>query len=359
MIKLPKNLRSLLSRLDIYLILAAFLLLIFGVLVIWSANPILAQKQAKIALLGGALFILAAALDYKYIKRVAPLVFFFALSTLLSTLFFGHQIRGASRWLSLGPLSFQPSEIAKLGLCLSLPWLFGLQRISRTARFFASLVALTFSVGLVVLQPDLGTAAILVAIWAGTSFIAGVPIKHLLFLLFLGIISLPLGWYLLAPYQRTRIYAFLNPQADPLGSGYNVLQAIIAVGSGQVFGRGFGRGPQSQLRFLPERSTDFIFASLAEEWGLLGVGILLTLFFILLFRIFRVASRARDGFGALLCAGVFFMLLSQIVINIGMNLGVMPITGLPLPLISAGGSSLVVTLLSLGLVESVALRRED
>lgn len=359
MIKLPRKLPSFISRLDIYLLLAAFLLLILGILVIWSTNPVLAHKQARIALFGGGLFILGAALDYRYIRRAAPFIFFLTLASLLTTLFFGHYIRGASRWLNIGPISFQPSELSKLGIILGLSWLFSWQRISLTPKFFLGLLAPLVYVGLVVFQPDLGTAAILIFIWTGIAFMAGVPIRYLLFLLFLAISSLPLGWHLLAPYQRQRIYAFLNPQADPLGSGYNVLQAIIAVGSGQIFGRGLGRGPQSQLRFLPERSTDFIFASFAEEWGLLGVAILLSLFFILLFRIFRVASKARDGFGALLCVGIFFMLLSQIFINIGMNLGMMPVTGLPLPLISAGGSSLVVTLLSLGLVESVALRREE
>ena len=327
-------------------------------MVIWSTDQGLAHKQLGFALVGALFLGITLVFNYRRLLPLAPFIFGIMLILLLLTLFFGVTAKGASRWFEVGSLIFQPSEFAKLALILFLPWVFGWRKFSFRTRFFLSVLALALVSFPVILQPDLGTVFVLVCIWLGVAFMAKVPILYFLLLAFLGISALPIGWKVLAPYQRRRIYSFFNPQADPLGSGYNVLQAIIAVGSGQVWGRGFGRGPQSQLRFLPERSSDFIFASLAEEWGLLGVTIVFVLFFTLLLRILLVAKKASCGFGSLVCVGVFMMILAQFVVNVGMNLGIMPITGIPLPLISAGGSSLLVTLLSLGLVESVALRRD-
>jgi len=182
--------------------------------------------------------------------------------------------------------------------------------------------------------------------------------KHLVIIFLLLAISSIFAWsYLLHDYQKDRIYVFLDPQRDPKGSGYNVIQSVIAVGSGGIYGRGVGRGLQSQLKFLPERQTDFIFASTAEELGFLGSAIILGLFTLLLFRIIRTAQNARDNFGMYLAIGVFFMFFWQILINIGMNIGVMPVTGIPLPLLSYGGSSLFMTFLSLGLVQSIVARQ--
>jgi len=358
MVVLPNRLSSFLARLDKYLLLVTALLLLFGVLVVWSTDHALAQKQTQFAVVGVVLLILVAMVDHKYLQLLSPVIFVLSFALLVGVGLFGSSVRGSNRWLSLGPLLFQPSEFAKLGLIVGLSWFFCKTTLIPLASFLGSLLALgTFCV-LFFFQPDLGTGLIFVVLWAGVAFMAEVPLAQLLGLAFCGISALPFVWGFLKDYQRQRIYSFLNPRSDPLGSGYNVLQAIIAVGSGQIFGRGFGRGPQSQLRFLPERSTDFIFASLGEEWGLLGVTILLVLYFVLLWRILVVARRSPDRFGMLVCVGVFCMLLAQIFINIGMNLGIMPITGLPLPLVSAGGSSLIVTLISLGVVESVAAHQE-
>jgi len=358
MLALPNRLSSFVARLDKYLLLVTALLLLFGVLVVWSTDHDLAHKQTQFAAVGVLLLVLAALLNSKYLQLLSPAIAALSLAMLVGVGLFGTSVRGSSRWLSLGPLLFQPSEFAKLGLVVGLSWLFCQTGLTTLAKFLGSLLVLGIFGALVFLQPDLGTGLIFVALWAGVAFMAEVPLAYLLGLALCGISSLPLVWGFLKDYQRQRIYSFINPRSDPLGSGYNVLQAIIAVGSGQIFGRGFGRGPQSQLRFLPERGTDFIFASLSEEWGLLGVTILLVLYFVLLWRILAVARKASDQFGALVCIGVFFMLLAQIFVNIGMNLGIMPITGLPLPLVSAGGSSLIVTLISLGVVESVASHRE-
>ena len=354
MIKLPQNLRSILSRLDLYLILSTALLLIFGIMVIWSTDRGLAHKQLGFALVGVIFLCSISIVNYRKLFPLTPFIFGVALVFLLLTSVFGVKVRGVSRWFEMGSLIFQPSEFAKLALILFLPWVFGWRRVSFRVRLLLSMMALGLVSLPVLLQPDLGTVFVLICIWLGITFMAKVPMFYFLLLAFLGISTLPVGWKFLAPYQRRRIYSFLNPRADPLGGGYNVIQAIIAIGSGQVWGRGFGRGPQSQLRFLPERNTDFIFASLAEEWGLLGVTIVSILFFVLLERILVVGRRTSDGFGALVCVGVFTMILVQFTVNVGMNLGLMPVTGIPLPLISAGGSSLLVTLLSLGLVESVA-----
>jgi rod shape determining protein RodA len=183
--------------------------------------------------------------------------------------------------------------------------------------------------------------------------------KHLLILVAVILLLGTVGWFfVLQPYQKTRVYTFLNPSQDPRGSGYNVLQSIIAVGSGGLYGRGVGRGFQSQLKFLPERQTDFIFASTAEELGLLGSLFILAMFFILLYRIIKTAQRSRDNFGMYLSLGIFFMLLVQIVINIGMNIGILPVTGIPLPFLSFGGSSLLTTFAALGLAESVVARQK-
>lgn len=353
-----RRLQSVSPRFDFYLLLCAVLLLVFGLLVVWSTSPVLAGKQLGIALGSLGLFLAVSLIDYRrYLPTFSPFIFLGTLVMLVLTLIIGHYVRGASRWLGVGAFSFQPSEMAKLSLILGLAWLHGWRRIDGIWGFLLSLGFLMICAVLVFLQPDLGTAIILFAIWLGVSFIAGTPLIHFLILAFLGLLSLPIGWHFLADYQRQRVFAFLNPGADPLGAGYNILQAVMAIGSGMFWGRGLGRGPQSQLRFLPERSTDFIFASLAEEWGLIGVVILLTLFLILFFRIRRAAEGSNSDFGFLVGYGVLFMLLSQMVINVGMNLGMMPVTGLPLPLISAGGSSLVVTLVSLGLVESIVRHR--
>lgn len=342
-------------KIDFYLILSILLLLVFGIVVIWSTDPVLAQRQFYFGIAGFFLFFVFSIIDYRSINRVVPYLFGLVVVLLIVTLIWGQRIRGVGRWFQLGPVHFQPSELAKLVLILALSWFYCSKFFSTILKFGLSLAVVLFTAGLVAVQPDLGTSIILVFLWVFISFIANIPFLYFGALGLFAFFSLPVVWQFLAGYQRERIYAFLNPQSDPLGGGYSVLQAIIAVGSGMFLGRGLGRGPQSQLRFLPERTTDFIFASLAEEWGLLGAIVLLVLFFLLLFRVWRIAGEADTGFGSLLSTGVFAMILIQVVINVGMNIGLMPITGIPLPLISAGGSSLLTTLISLGLVHSVAI----
>jgi len=217
---------------------------------------------------------------------------------------------------------------------------------------------LALPIFLIFRQPDLGTTLVILAVWLGMILAQGLELKFLLSLLILSAVGLPFSWLFLKDYQKLRILTFLNPESDPLGAGYNLIQAMIAVGAGGIFGRGLGRGTQSQLAFLPEARTDFIFASLAEELGLFGSLILLLLFLFLSLRILKAAREAPDDFGYYLCAGVFSLLTFQVFVNVGVNIGILPITGITLPLVSQGGSSVLAVMTCLGLVESVARARK-
>ncbi len=350
-----------LKKADPFLFLAMLLLLTFGLTVILSTNPEAFGRQILFALTGLSIYIGISLLDYRLLKH-ASIGFYLGLLGLLGLVFVsGVVTRGTVRWLEFGVGQFQPSEFSKIAVILVLAFLLKQNVGSRLPfrAFLISLVLTAVPVVLVYFQPDLGTAIILLVIWLGIIVAAGIKPLYLFLMAFLGLGTLVPLWSVLKDYQQKRIISFLNPALDPLGSGYNVLQAQIAVGSGQFWGRGFGRGTQSHLQFLPEHYTDFIFAALSEEWGLIGSVALLLFFAVLLCRVLVVARAARDDFGTLIAVGVFSFLLPQIFINIGMNLGVMPITGIPLPLVSYGGSSLWVTMMALGLVQSVAIRRKD
>ncbi len=344
-----------LSKIDVYLVIAIFLLLIYGIVVIWSSNPILAQKQIFFAFIGLLLFFFISFLNPSIFSSATPYFLFVTLVLLVLTPLLGRMVRETERWLQIGSFSFQPSELAKLAIILGISWLYSHKELSDFKKFALSLFTVTLYAGVVFIQPDLGTSLILFFIWLVISFLSGTKFIYFFWLGIVMLIFLPVAWNFLAPYQRERLFSFLDPQADPLGSGYNVLQAMIAVGSGKLSGRGLGRGPQSQLRFLPERTTDFIFASLVEEWGLLGGVMLLGFFFLLLLRVLKVGYTAQTKIEALVCTGVFSMIFIQFLINVGMNVGIFPVTGIPLPLISAGGSSLIITLISLGIVQSISV----
>jgi len=329
-----------------------------GLSVLFSTNQEAFQWQVKFFAVGFLIYAALTLLNYSFWSRCWWL-FYLACLVLLGVVYFsGAATRGSVRWLSLGPLNLQPSEFSKIALILGLA---ALLRSSKTKyltwrKVLGSVVLVLPVLGLVYLQPDLGTTIVLVAIWLGMLLFSGLrPLWLFLSLCFLGVFSYPL-WGFLADYQQRRLIHFLNPRADPLGGGYHVLQSMIAVGSGQWLGRGFGRGTQSRLRFLPEYYTDFVFAAFCEEWGFVGGIVLIGLLFFLIWRILEVAKRAEDNFGALVCIGVVSMLAVQVFVNIGMNMGMMPITGITLPLVSYGGSSLWTTIIALGLVQSISLR---
>ena len=350
---------KILKKVDPFLFLAMILALIFGLVVILSTNPEAFGRQIIFALTGLLIYIGVSLFDYRLLKKISIGLYTAVVGLLALVFVSGIVTRGAARWLELGTGQFQPSEFSKVALILLLAATLSshISRLSFRA-FLTSTILTAVPVLLVYFQPDLGTSIILLTIWLGLMIAAGLKPAHLFLMAAVGLGLLAPLWSFLKDYQRQRIISFLNPARDPLGGGYNVLQAQIAVGSGQFWGRGFGRGTQSHLQFLPEYYTDFIFASLSEEWGFVGAVVLLLFFAVLLVRILMVARDAGDGFGNLIAIGVFSFLLPQIFINVGMNLGIMPITGIPLPLVSYGGSSLWVTMMALGLVQSVAIRRK-
>ncbi len=361
----------LLRRFDPWLLAAAAGLLAYGLVMIWSAaasgntpddpleSPV--ARQLLFGLAGLALFFLVCFVDYRLFGHLAETFYAVTIALLVLVLLVGDATYGARRWINFGPIPVQPSELAKLTLILTLAKIFTVyQEQVRSLRVFGlSLGATLPFLALVYAQPDLGTDLILGAIWFGMAVMAGVRLRYLLGLAALGIASAPLAFrYLLRDYMRERLMVFFNPMLDPLGAGYNVRQSEISVGSGGLFGRGLGQGSQTQLNFLRVQYTDFIFSVIGEELGFVGAMVLFGLFILLLFRGIRAGMLAGDDFGRLVATGIVVQIFSQAFINIGANSRLLPVTGIPLPLISYGGSSLLTTLLSLGLLESIVMRHK-
>lgn len=345
MIKLLKNF-------DLVIFLTVIILLFLGLITLRSIAPSLAAQQFFWAILGLGLFFVFSQVDYRAYQKFSWFFYFGSIFFLLLTFLFGTITRGAIRWIQIGSLTIQPSELVKPFLILFFAWFFAKSEEISFKKILQGGGLLVLPVLLIFFQPDLGSSLVMIFIWFGLVLARGIKGKWLFAGGFL-ILFFPFAWRLLKDYQKQRIYTFLNPTSDPLGSGFNVIQSIIAIGSGQFFGRGLGRGTQSHLRFLPERHTDFIFASLAEELGFLGAIILLALFSLLLWRILNLATKTNNQFAYLIYIGVFSLLFVQIFINIGMNLGLLPITGITLPLISYGGSSLASTMMGLGITQSL------
>jgi rod shape determining protein RodA len=307
-------------------------------------------KQLAWILMGSAAFVVMLVSDYHRIARLAYPLYGAVLLMLAFVLIEGRTSKGAQRWIALGPFSFQPSEFAKLVLILVLAH----RVIMPGMLMFPGLV-------LILKQPDLGSGLSFVAVYAAMLLMVGVRSKALGVILLLIVMLFPFAWEgvwgSLHDYQRQRIMAFVDPDYDPGGKGYHALQSRIAIGSGELMGKGLYGGTQSQLKFLPEGHTDFVFAVYAEEWGFLGVLLLLVLFVALIWLSLEIASKAKDQLGALLAAGIVAMLCFCVVVNIGMTAGMFPIVGIPLPLMSYGGSATIMTMASLGLLLNVKRRR--
>jgi len=346
--------KKLFSNFDWGILASLIILLILGLAMIRSVAPELFLQQLIYTLLGLLIFFSFSQIDYRIFPRLRNIFYFACLVGLVLTFIFGAVTRGSIRWIQIGGFTFQPSELVKPFLILSFASFLTTKPITNYQSLITNLSLFILPALLIFGQPDLGSSLVVVFFWLAMAFVAGVPWRLVALVGFLAAIFLPLGWFFLQSYQKTRVLTFLNPFSDPLGAGYNMIQAMIAVGSGQIFGRGLGRGTQSHLRFLPERQTDFIFASLAEELGFLGALFLIFTYAFLLWRILKIASKTKEKFSFLVCLGVFGMLFVQTFINIGMNLGLVPITGITLPLISYGGSSLVATMISLGIIENIA-----
>lgn len=318
-------------------------------------------KQSLFASLGLGVMFFVSFLDYRHIERASTPLYFSMLFVLSALLVIGSTVRGTSGWLSFGIFQIQPVEFAKVVLILFLSSFIRKKttELGEWTRIIASLFLSAVMIFLVLRQPDLGSSLVLMAIWIGMIVVAGLRWSHVITLGVLGSILIVSAWFLLAPYQKDRINTFLHPELDPKGSGYNVLQSMVAVGSGGVFGKGVGHGSQSQLSFLPEKHTDFIYAVVTEELGLVGAWFVLILYGVILYRIRRIADLASDNAGYLLSVGALIFFLTHITINIGMNIGILPVTGLPAPLLSYGGSSLLAFCVMLGLLQSVYRHKRD
>jgi rod shape determining protein RodA len=353
------------KKLDWSLVIIVLLLTTVGLLTIYSANQedlVNFKKQFLFIGLGFFLMFSLSFLDYRILKNhslILIVLYIFCLGLLGSVLFLGQEIRGAASWFRLGFLSFQPIELTKIVVILLLAKYFSLRHIEmyRIRHIITSGIYIGLPILLILFQPDLGSALILGSIWLGIMLIAGIKMRHLAILALITILLVTASWFwLFKDYQKQRILTFLNPQTDPYGQGYNIAQSLIAVGSGGLLGQGLGHGSQSQLKFLPEQQTDFIFATMAEEKGFVGVFFLLMLFALLFWRMLKIALSSANNFSRLFASGLAIMLFSQVVINIGMNMAVLPITGLTLPLVSYGGSSLLTTFLGLGILQSIKAR---
>lgn len=343
---------------DLLITIPAILLISLGTLVVYSSDPQLAVQQIIFAVIGLFLYWCISLIDFEGFNSYVNFLYISVLILLVIVFIVGIETRGSARWIQIFGWQFQPSEFAKPILILFLAR-FWTNHLPTWRNIGLSLLLIAPLVGLIFKQPDLGTALTMAFIWTSMLIGANVAAFKLALMGFLGLILAPLTWIFLKDYQKDRILSFLSPTRDPLGIGYNVIQSTIAVGSGEFFGRGLGRGTQSRLRFLPEFRTDFMFASIAEEFGFVGSVIVLSFYALLISRGLFIINRSRGQFGALLIFGVLGMLFFQIVVNMGMNIGVVPITGITLPLLSYGGSSLITTLCSLGFVASVSRFSRD
>jgi rod shape determining protein RodA len=350
------------ALLGIVLVIAAI-----GIVNLYSAaakietvGPPLYLKQIFWLLIGLAAMVTIAFVEYRIYSDFAYAVYTIALVLLLIVLAYGMITSGAQRWVRIGPLSFQPSEFVKVSFILAMARFFHRppdRRGYSLKQLLLPFLFLLLPMVLILKQPDLGTAIVLLLVFFSILIFVKIRWSSLLTIGLTGAVAVPLLWNFLKGYQKKRIITFFNPDLDPLGAGYHLIQSKIAIGSGGILGKGFMKGTQSKLGFLPEQQTDFIFSALGEEWGLIGSLFVIGLYVALILWGLRIAVQARDRFSAILAFGVVAMLFWHVFINIGMVLGMMPVVGIPLPLLSYGGSFIVSTLIGVGLLLNVSMRR--
>lgn len=309
---------------------------------------------------GLAAMVVSFCFNYKKLDRWAVFIYIFGILLLIGVLFMGKFVSGSRRWLSLGPVSFQPSELIKLAVILILARYYSKHANLKGLTLRQLLVPMTVTLipfFLIVRQPDLGTAILLVLIAASMTVFVKIERRSLFYLMITGVVTIPMVWFYLKGYQKQRILTFLSPDRDPLGAGYHIIQSKIAIGSGMLYGKGFLKGTQNALNFLPEQHTDFIFSVLAEEWGFFGAAIVLIVFLMLILWCLNIALGCRDPFGTILSVGIAAMIFWQVFINIGMVMGLVPVVGVPLPFVSYGGSSIITMMICIGLLLNVSMRR--
>lgn len=351
------------KRLDWSLNFGILLLFGAGILSLASTSPKLFWAQFSWGILASLIIILAANFDWRSFVNYRWFiygVYGFSLLLLLLTYAVAPSIRGARAWLPIGPFQFQTSEFSKFALILILSYFFAKRHvgIAHLKTISASFIFLALPMILILIQPDMGSALILAGIWFGYLLVSGIRWRHLFAAALVGIVTLVSMWgFYLKDYQKERILGLFQPERDPLGVNYNVIQAKIAIGSGGFFGKGFGQGTQAQLGFLPEAQTDFMFAAFIEEWGLLGAIAVLSAFLLVLYQIIRIAMLSDNNFSKLICLGASMMFLLHFIVNTGSNLGLMPVIGVPFPFLSYGGSNLMVSALLIGMIQSSVLYR--
>ncbi len=302
--------------------------------------------------------ILVSFVHYNFFRSTSSILYIFSILSLAGALFFGEVIRGTKGWLSIGSLTFQPVELAKISLILVLAAYFSgyTKQIHQLRHIFVSGIITSVPILLVLLQPDIGSASILFFIWCAMILASRISKKHIILLLVIGCAAALFAWiFLLQDYQKDRILTFINPASDVHDRGYNVRQAMIAIGSGRIFGKGLGSGSQSQLRFLPEAQTDFIFSVIAEEMGLFGVLLILAAWTVFFSRLFSLMNQKSDDFSQFTLYGIAMLFFAHVAINIGGNVGLLPVTGIVLPFFSYGGSALFMACIAFGVVESIRL----
>jgi len=359
--------RRLFTHFDYTFLGIVLLIASIGILNLYSATSYeetlgtpLYLKQVLWLGIGLGVMLMIAFVEYRYYIDLAYIVYTIAIVLLILVLGYGIITSGAQRWVKIGPFSFQPSEFVKISLIMALAKFFqrppGREGYSLRQLAFPFLL-LFVPLVLILKQPDLGTAIILLLVFLSVLIFVKIRWSSLITLVVIGTSILPLVWRFLKDYQKKRILTFFNPDLDPLGAGYHLIQSKIAVGSGGILGKGFMKGSQSKLGFLPEQHTDFIFSALGEEWGLAGSLVVVGLYLILILWGLRIAVESKDRFGAILSFGVVAMFFWHVLININMVMGLMPVVGIPLPLLSYGGSFVLSSLMGIGLLLNVSMRR--
>lgn len=360
--------RRLIQNFDWVLLLVLLLLAGISILNLYSATYAIRDvggsrifmKQFYWFIIGFSVFLVMITFNYYYLERLAYPAYFFTVALLIIVLLVGKVMSGSQRWLSLGPAVFQPSELAKISMVLVLAKFFSDREGSEEYRLrdlWQPFILILVPCGLILKEPDLGTALFLGMVSFSMILIVKVNRKSLLIFLGCCLLAAPVIWFGMKDYQQRRILTFLQPDMEPLGAGYHINQSKIAIGSGQFWGKGYLQGTQTRLHFLPEQHTDFAFSVLAEEWGLVGVTVLLLLYLFLILWGLNIAKESKDRFGAILAVGIVAIVFWQVVINVGMVTGLLPVVGIPLLLFSYGGSSLITTMAAMGLLMNISMRR--
>ena len=357
-----KPFRSRSLVMDVPLLITLLAVIGLGFVVLYSAvggQAALLVRQGIRIFVALMAFVVVAQIQPRTLKLWTPWIFLVGVTLLVLVLVTGVVGQGAQRWLDLGIVRFQPSELLKLAVPMMVAWFMHERRLPPTfTQLLVAILIIFLPAFLIARQPDLGTAILVVAAGGFAVLVAGVSVRVISALGLIGVVSAPLLWYFMRDYQRARVLTFLNPESDPLGAGYNIIQSKIALGSGGLFGKGWLNGTQAHLEFLPERSTDFIFAVMGEEFGLLGLLLLLALYLILVGRGLLIAAQAQDTFTKLLAGALSLTFFFYVFVNAGMVCGLLPIVGVPLPLVSAGGTSMVTLMAGFGMLAAIQGNRK-